>query len=151
MKTGELDRSLGYSLRRAQFSTYQDFILRMQDFEVRPSQYAVLILIGSNPGLKQSAVSNALGIQKANFVALLDRLEERGLTERRKVGGDRRSSALHLTRDGEIFVARMTAAHDLVEKKLVTRLGTKRSAELLRLLHDFSAAAELPAHKSMLL
>ena len=96
--TNSLDSSLGYSLRRAQLSTYRDFTSFMDKLEVRPSQFAVLVLIRSNPGLTQAAVSETLGIQKANFVALLDRLEERGLAERRKVGGDRRSSALYLTR-----------------------------------------------------
>ena len=135
--TGALDASLGYSLRRAQLSTYEDFSSFIDKFEIRPSQFTVLVLIRSNPGLTQSAVSTTLGIQKANFVSLLDRLEERGLTERRKVGGDRRSSALHLTDAGEAFVKKLEAAHAAFEKKLTKRLGEKRSRQLLSLLHEF--------------
>ena len=80
-----LSSSVGFSLRRAQMSTFQEFTAAMEKHGIRPSQFAVLVLIRSNPGLKQTAISKALGIQKANFVALLDRLEKRGLTERRKV------------------------------------------------------------------
>ncbi len=140
LNTSDLDQSLGYSLRRAQLSTFHNFADFMSKFEVRPSQFAVLVLIRSNPGLTQSAVSDALGIQKANFVALIDRLEERGLTERRKVGGDRRSSALHLTRNGEAFVRQLEAAHQAFEETLSSRLGEKRSRQLLKLLHEFCAA-----------
>jgi DNA-binding MarR family transcriptional regulator len=139
-QTTSLDASLGYSLRRAQLSTYRDFGLFMDKFSIRPSQFAALVLIRSNPGLTQAAVSIALGIQKANFVAVLDRLEERRLTERRKVGGDRRSSALYLTREGEVFVKKMEAGHAALEAKLTSRLGERRSEQLLALLHEFSAA-----------
>jgi DNA-binding MarR family transcriptional regulator len=133
-----LSSSIGFSLRRAQISTFQEFTEAMEKHGIRPSQFAVLVLIRSNPGLKQSAISKALGIQKANFVALLDRLEKRGLTERRTVGGDRRSFALHLTRAGEISVARMEAAHLAFERGLIKRLGPTRSKLLLQLLNDFS-------------
>ena len=133
-----LDKSVGYSLRRAQLSTYDLFSAAMEAFDVRPSQFAVLVLIRSNPGLTQSSICSALGIQKTNFVSLLDKLEDRGLTIRRKVGGDRRSSALHLTPVGETFVAAMEAAHDSMEKKLAKRLGATGTRELVATLHEFA-------------
>jgi DNA-binding MarR family transcriptional regulator len=136
-----LESSLGYSLRRAHLSTYGDYNAAMEPFDVRPAQFAVLMLIQSNPGLTQSAICTALGIQKTNFVSLLDKLETRGLTERRRVGGDRRSSALHLTADGEAFVSRMQAAHNAMEKGLTKRLGLKRTQELLAVLHEFTYVA----------
>ena len=138
VNTEALDKSLGYSLRRAQYSTYDSFSRAMESFDLRPSQFAVLVLIRSNPGLTQSAICSALGIQKTNFVALLDKLEDRDLTVRRKVGGDRRSSALHLTTAGETFVAAVEAAHDHMEKRLAKRLGVKRTRELLEALHEFA-------------
>ncbi len=104
----------------------------MEPFDVRPSQFAVLVLIRSNPGLTQSSICSALGIQKTNFVALLDKLEDRDLTVRRKVGGDRRSSALHLTAAGETFVAAMEAAHDAMEKKLSKRMGAAKTSRTSR-------------------
>jgi DNA-binding MarR family transcriptional regulator len=133
-----LEYSLGYSLRRAQLATYDAFSAAMEPFEIRPSQFAVLVLIRAHPGLTQSAICSALGIQKTNFVALLDKLEALDLTERRKVGGDRRSSALHLTDAGECFVAKMEAAHTAMEKRIARRLGTKRTRELLATLHEFT-------------
>jgi len=138
VNTDALDKSVGYTLRRAQLSTFEMFSATMEPFDVRPSQFAVLVLIRSNPGLTQSSICSALGIQKTNFVALLDKLEDRGLTVRRKVGGDRRSSALHLTPAGETFVAEMEAAHDAMEKKLSKRLGPTQTRELLVMLHEFA-------------
>lgn len=136
--TAALDISIGYSLRRAQMSTYQEYDSSMAKFNIRPSQYAVLVLIRANPGLSQSAVSATLGIQKANFVAVIDRLESRGLTERRKLRGDRRSSALHLTEKGERFCGKLEASHAELEARLSSRLGPRRTAQFLKMLHDFS-------------
>jgi DNA-binding MarR family transcriptional regulator len=137
--TAALDSSLGYSLRRAQLSTYREYDSFMARFDIRPSQFAVLTLIRSNPGSSQSAISTALGIQKANFVAVIDRLESKGLIERRKLGGDRRSSALYLTRSGEVFCERVQAAHAKLEAQLDFRLGVRRSRQFLKLLHEFAS------------
>src|SRR5690242_2192559 len=85
INTTTLDRSLGYSLRRAQMSTFAEFTRFMSSFDVRPSQFSVLILVRDNPGLRQASVSKALDIQKTNLVPLLDGLQKRGLLERRTV------------------------------------------------------------------
>lgn len=144
LKTDALEGSLGYTLRRAQLSTYREFDESMAKFDIRPSQYAVLVLIRSNPGVSQSAVGAALGIQKTNFVGVIDRLEKRGLTERRKTPGDRRSSALYLTRAGERFCERMEAAHAVHEERLAERLGPKRTKQFMELLYDFLQGDQTP-------
>ena len=138
LDTAALDASIGYSLHWAQLSTRGDFLASMEKFSVRPSQLAVLMLIRSNPGATQSAICSTLRIQKANFVALLDGLEIRGLTERRKISGDRRFFALYLTKVGELFVAKLESAHAGHDKRLCARLGEKRSRQMLTLLHKFS-------------
>lgn len=139
-----LDASLGYSLRHAQLSTYAGFNEAMERHNVRPSQFAVLALVRSNPGLRQSQVAEALTIQKANLVGVLDELEDRGVLVRRPVSGDRRVFALHLTRSGESLMRKVEASHGRLEKKLRSRLGEKQSERLLELLHAFS---EFPAKR----
>jgi DNA-binding MarR family transcriptional regulator len=137
--TTALDASPGYSLRRAQLSTYREYDSFLAKFDIRPSQFAVLVLIRSNPGLRQSAVATALGIQKANFVAVIDRLEARRPTERRSLHGDRRSSALYLTRSGETLCERLQAAHAKLEAKLASRLGIRGRKQFLEILHEFAS------------
>ena len=69
---------LGYALRRAQMLAYADFIAELGEFDLSPGQFGVLTVIDTNPGLRQSEVSGALGIQKTNFVAVLNEFERRG-------------------------------------------------------------------------
>ena len=79
---GPLDSRLGYALRRAQNALFRDFFTAFESFDIRPGQYSILTIIECNPGLKQSEVSEALGIKRTNFVAMIDELERRELVRR---------------------------------------------------------------------
>lgn len=139
---GLLDNLLGYRLRRAQLSVFQDFLIVMKDFDLRPAQFSVLAIIAANPGLKQSRVSEALGINRANFVALLDELEQRKLARRAPAPGDRRSNALFLTPKGESFL-KDAYRHLLTqhEKRVETVLGSADKQQLLSLLDKLTTLA----------
>lgn len=139
---GYLNGLLGYSLRRAQLAVFQNFIQNMKDFDLRPAQFSVLAIIGANPGLKQSRVSEALGINRANFVALLDELEKRKLARRAAAPGDRRSNALYLTPKGESFLADAYRHLQLNhERRLDEILGTADKQYLLSLLGKLATIA----------
>lgn len=142
VQLGHLSGLLGYMLRRAQLSVFQHFIVNMKDFDLRPAQFSVLAIIQANPGLKQSRVSEALGINRANFVALLDELEKRKLAKRAPAPGDRRSNALYLTPKGEALLD--AAFHHLQrhhEHRLDELLGDADKQRLLALLNKLAALA----------
>jgi DNA-binding MarR family transcriptional regulator len=132
---GPLTGYIGYALRRASMSAVGEFLEAFQEIDLRPSQFAVLTVIAGNPGVRQTEICAALGIQKANFVPLLNELERRGLAVRKSVAGDRRSSALHLTPLGNTTVQRARALHEVYESRFVTRLGRRGRDQLLALLN----------------
>ena len=70
-----LTSHLGYLIRRTQIWVFQDFIRTLASVDIRPAQYSVLTVIDANPGLTQVALSNALGIERARLVHLLNGLE----------------------------------------------------------------------------
>ncbi len=114
---------VGYVLRRAQVAVYQDFARTYAEFDIRPVQYAVLTVIERNPGQKQTAVGAALGVKRANFVALCDELERRNLIVRRNIPNDRRSYALHLTPKGEALLKQLHEANAEHEARIAAALG----------------------------
>ncbi|MBV8803437.1 MAG: MarR family transcriptional regulator [Sinobacteraceae bacterium] len=132
---GPLPNYLGYALRRAQISAVGEFLEAFKEIELRPTQLAVLIIINENPGVRQTEVCEALGIQKANFVPLLNELERRGLALRKSVAGDRRSSALHLTPVGDATLQRALLIHEAYESRFIARLGRRGHDQLLALLN----------------
>jgi len=131
---GPLAGMIGYALRRAQLAVFDDVIANFAELELRPAQYSVLVLLGHTPGLKQSDVAAALGIQRANFVVLLDGLERRGLARRSAAPNDRRSYALYLTEEGERVLARAGALEAAHEARLDAKLGPGGRERLLELL-----------------
>lgn len=137
----EMGEIVGYKLRMAQLVVFQDFIESFSRMKLRPAEFSVLALIGRSPGLKQTEVAGQLGIKRANFVALMDGLEQRGLAERRKAPNDKRSHSLHLTPEGVRFVGKMSAIWRGHEERMVERLGGAEARDTLlalldRLLHN---------------
>lgn len=134
---GVLDGHLGYFIRRLQVWVFQDFMRALAAEGVRPAQYSVLAVIEANPGRPQSDIADFLGIERARFVRLLDRLDKRGYTERRPSPHDRRSHALYLTREGQRALKRIKAAAARHEAKLIERLGPEKRKLLMEMLRDF--------------
>jgi DNA-binding MarR family transcriptional regulator len=131
---GELPDAIGYVLRRVQLAIFDDFIRSLASVDLRPSQFSALVVIDRNPGLKQTQVSEALGIKRANFVALVDELEQRGLARRRQVHGDRRSYALELTEAGQACLRAARALQAKHERRIAARLGPGGREALLKFL-----------------
>ena len=123
LKIEPVNSIVGYQLRRAQLAVFQRFMTRFAELGLRPAEFSVLALIDANPGSKQTEIADALDIKRANFVALIKGLDDRGLTERRQPADDRRSNAMFLTDKGKAFVARANAVQAAFEADCVERLG----------------------------
>lgn len=138
-EVGPLANMVGYVLRRAQLAVFDEVIASFTELELRPAQFSVLVLLGHSPGLKQSDVANALGIQRANFVVLFDGLERRGLAKRSSAPHDRRSYALYLTESGETILARAKELERQLEARIDAKLGPGGRAQLIDLLGRLAA------------
>ena len=83
---GLLGNATGYLLRRAQLAVFEDFGRRFVALDLTPAQFSTLLAIRENPGRRQSDIAAALGVQRPNFVALMDHFERRGLATRVRSG-----------------------------------------------------------------
>jgi DNA-binding MarR family transcriptional regulator len=134
-----LNGYIGYALRRAQVVIFADFIHALAELNLRPGQFAVLMLIDQNPGASQSSVSQALGIQKANFVATIADLEKRGLVRRSKSETDGRTNSLGLTPRGRSMLQHAVELQSRHEARVVAQIGKEGRLQLLGLLDRLSA------------
>ena len=125
---------IGYQLRRASAAFMADFIGALGDAQLRPTQYAILSLIGDNPAVSQSALSRALAIKKANLVALIAELERRNLVVRTTDAVDRRVQALSLTADGCALLADWRAKVAAHERAMLHGFSDAERDTLLALL-----------------
>lgn len=130
---GMLPDLLGYRLRLAQLAVFRDFERSVGVLGVSPGRVGVLVLVEANPGLAQSRLAEAVGLDRSTLVPLLDRFEHDGLLERR-AGPDRRTNGLHLTDAGRRYLARVKRAVRAHEGRMLARLSDAERATLLRLL-----------------
>ncbi|WP_123401832.1 MarR family winged helix-turn-helix transcriptional regulator [Inmirania thermothiophila] len=129
-----LPELLGYHLRRAQVAVFNDFMRSMAEFQITPGQFGILVLIGANEGLSQSALARAVGVERSTMVSVMDNLERRGLVARRPSPADRRSYALELTARGRALLAELKPRVREHEARIARRLGGRDPAELIELL-----------------
>ena len=130
---GRLDDLLGYHLRRAQVLSFQNFVEVLGD-KISPGQVGVLCLVSANPGINQTRVGNALGIDRSTLVAVIDRLEDRGLIERTPSPKDRRSHALVLTKGGQDYLDQTLPQLAEHERQIADRLSADERRTLIDLL-----------------
>ncbi len=131
---GILPELIGYHLRRAQVHLFADFARTMAEAQITPGQFGVVSLIGANPGLTQSALARAVGIERSTMVAVIDTLQERGMVERKPSPVDRRSYALVLTGNGENLMERLLPMVRAHERNVARNLSAAEKERLIELL-----------------
>lgn len=140
---GVLPTLLGYVLRRAQSAVFADFAATFAaaDASLSPGEFGLLVLVARNPGLSQTALARALGIDRSTLVPILDRLQARGQLVRRRSATDGRTHALELTPAGTKALARFTTLVRGHEKRIASRLSTAETQTLIGLLEKVQAGA----------
>lgn len=131
LKPGLLSGLLGYRLRVAQQAVFRDFARSIP--EASPGRVGILLLIDANPGVTQSRLAQAVGIDRSTMVGVLHALQARELIERRR-GEDRRTNGLRLTRTGRALVASLKQRIRIHERRVASRLSAADRTQLLALL-----------------
>ena len=130
---GPLPGLLGYQLRLAQLAVFRDFERSAGGLGVSPGRFGLLALVEANPGVSQSRLAHAVGLDRSTMVAVLDHLEGRRLVERR-AGPDRRTNGLWLTREGKRLLARLKRRVTEHEARITAGLTAEERAVLFALL-----------------
>lgn len=110
----------GYLLRRVSAALYDEFSELLQDIGFRPAEASVLFLIEANPEITPSALGKLLGIQRANMVPIIARLEKKGLTRRVKLDG--RSYGMCFTDKGREAYAKIHGIINEHEENILSRI-----------------------------
>jgi DNA-binding MarR family transcriptional regulator len=130
-----LESLVGYCLRRASNLVMADFMTAVGGLGLRPALFAMLAVARENPGINQSALGRALGIQRTNLVPLIAELDDRGLIERRPAAHDRRALAIHLTDAGETLLTEAEGRIRPHEERMLQRLTARERASLRDMLN----------------
>jgi DNA-binding MarR family transcriptional regulator len=129
---------------RAQATLAQEFEYTGDWGQVLPREYGVLYaLAGAPEGVRMTALCDDVLLTQAGISRLVDRLERRGLVERRPDPDDARATRVLLTEKGaavQVSSGRMHATQ--VAQAMLRALDADELAELGRLSRKLLAAAE---------
>lgn len=138
LKHNKLDENVGYQLRMAYVAVRRHFESAMEKLDLTQKQTSVLWLIDANAGVSQIALANELSMDRASMMAIVDRLEERGLIVRKRSSEDGRRQELYSTAKGRKVLAQAkTAIHDH-EKWMTAKFSRAELASFTGSLKRFS-------------
>src|SRR5437660_2678895 len=84
----------------------------LERYDLTLAQFGVLAHLQAAPHISQQMLADWLFVTKGNIVGLLDRLEGRGLVERRPDPEDGRTHVVSLTKQGAALAARVVPEHE---------------------------------------
>ena len=122
---GGLDDLVGFHQRMAMIAVYRNFTQHLQPLDLTQKQAGVLWLIAANGGVSQITLANAVLMDRASMMAIIDRLENRGLIIRRKSASDGRKQELYLTPKGRQLTAQSKAAVGKCEAWIKSHFATQ--------------------------
>lgn len=117
----------------------------ISQLEMCGSDFAVLEALLHKGPLPVNEIGKKVLLTSGSITVAVDRLEAKGLVERRSHGSDRRARVVHLTREGRKLITRAYADHAADLERLVSASLTRKERDtLIRLLKQigYKAAGE---------
>jgi MarR family 2-MHQ and catechol resistance regulon transcriptional repressor len=114
------------------------------ELEMCGSDFAVLEALLHKGPLPINEIGKKVLLTSGSITVAIDRLESKGLVERRASGTDRRARIVHLTKDGRALITRVYADHASdMERLAAASLNRAERETLIRLLKKigYEAAA----------
>ncbi len=129
-----MDNSLHYLLLATQGLFQRKVMHALSGTGLTAGQPKILDYLGLHDGSMQKNIATACQIDPATLTGLLNRMEEKGLIERRCVPGDRRSFHVYLTEAGWACQKQVRETLERLETELLSALDGPEQTQLLNLL-----------------
>lgn len=147
LDTSRLTHLVGYAASRATIELKKTFARHMAPFDIKITEFSILMLVAANPQVNQRQLGQALDISAPNMAVTLDRMVERGWVERVRSTEDRRAQQIHLTSSGRSLVQRAEKVSATMEDTALRRLSPAERALLVELLLKISAGGSVATRR----
>ncbi len=134
----------GFLLRRAHRISVAIFERECAELGLTPAQFGTLYVLHHAPGIDQSTLSRALGLDRVTILRVARGLESRGLLARHTHPPGRRLS-LMLTAQGQALFAQARPLAQHAVQRLASPLEPDEQQTLTRLLNKLCDALESDA------
>jgi len=124
----------GYLFRRMQQIAVAIFMEECSAFDLTPVQYAALVAIQTHPGIDATRLSAVIAFDRSTLGSVIERIEAKGLVERKASPDDKRIKLLHLTRSGAALLREIVPAVDRAQARMLEPLKPADRKTLMALL-----------------
>ena len=130
-----LDELPGHYIRRLQQIAVAIFMQETIEFGITPVQFAALQTVADQPGLDQRTLARTIGFDTSTIAGVIDRLEARGLMNRRPAPADRRVRLLSLSDQGQRLLNDVVPSMLRAQQRMLAPLPHAERDEFIRMLH----------------
>jgi len=142
-----LENRITYLLRRVTEAAGRMANDHLESLALDTRHYTVLAVVAAGGGSSQRTIADTLGLDRATVVALVDKLESRGLARRVRSRDDRRANAVELTAKGRRALKRADALMEACEFGFVAALRDEERTQLRDILERLLASNQPPDHR----
>ncbi len=125
-KSDRLGRSPLHMLHRAGQCAGEVFHAEMQDGDLTPRQYAVLLTVAANEGISQTGLVEKTGVDRSTLADIVRRMLKKGLLQRRRTKEDARAYAVKLTEDGKRMLRGAEPVTERVDSRILEAIPVKQ-------------------------
>ena len=126
-----LTRSLGFLLGDVSRLVRMRFDQRARDLDLTRAQWRVLAQLRRREGINQRALADILDIENITLTRHVDRLELKGLVERRPDPNDRRARTLHLKDKAKSVLGELRTLSEQTREEALTGISQEESEQLI--------------------
>lgn len=139
---GPLNDYLGYKLRQAQTASFRHLDSAPGSADLSPGRFSLLTMIDANPGITQTRIAQAFGLDKSTLSPVIESLVRRRLISRRQSKTDRRAFGLSLTKSGRLRLHEKRAQIDAQERLMESAFTAEEHAQMLEFLDRIVAVLD---------
>lgn len=133
-------RMPGHLLRRCQQIAVSLFLQECAAFDLTPLQFAVMSALDHHGPIDQVRLGGLTALDRTTIGVVINKLEERGLAQRRKSEKDRRANLITLSAEGRSLLTQAIPAVQAAQSRILSPLNPAESAQLIALLDRVAAA-----------
>ena len=112
-----MDDTLHYLTMANQMLIQKSLMEQLKDTGLTIGQPKILDYLKEHDGSNQKEIAKACFLEAGSLTSILNKMEEKGLIERRTLNGNRRSFHIYLTEEGKEKLQLVEKAFASIEKK----------------------------------
>jgi len=133
-------RMPGHLLRRCQQIAVSIFLQESRDVDLTPLQFVVLSALDDQGELDQARLGGMTALDRTTIGVVIDKLEARGLVDRRRSETDRRSKLITCTASGRVLLSRAIPIAERAQGRILSPLSPDEQAQFIDLLERVADA-----------